>query len=292
MNQHGKTYETPDEFQFRYQIWKNHMTMIAEHNDNEENTFTVAMNEFGDMSNNEFRAQYNKYVPNLQSNNNVVVLDTTDLPDSVDWRKKGAVTPVKNQGSCGSCWSFSTTGSVEGAHFLATGNLVSLSEQELVSCSKNGNKGCDGGEMDLAFEWIIKNGGICAESSFPYSGSDGTCKTCSSVATISSYHDVKSGSQAQLTAAAAQQPVSVAVDAGGFGWQFYFGGVMSSSCGDSLDHGVLVVGYGSDSGKDYYIVKNSWGASWGESGYIRLARNTASADGECGVAKDASYPIV
>jgi len=200
---------------------------------------------------------------------------------------------VKNQQQCGSCWSFSTTGSVEGAWALAGNPLVSLSEQQLVDCSTaQGNQGCNGGLMDQAFQFIISNGGICSEASYPYTATGpNTCQTtCENVAHISSYADVATGDENQLKAAVAVQPVSVAIEADQQVFQLYSSGVLTDSgCGTQLDHGVLVVGYGTDaSAGPYWKVKNSWGASWGENGYIRIARGT----NECGVATEPSYPIV
>jgi len=242
------------------------------------------MNSFGDLSLAEFSAMYNGYKNDTQSTRkrNYFVPDTSIvLADDVDWRKQGAVTGVKNQAQCGSCWSFSATGSMEAAHFFATKQLVSLSEQNLVDCSvPEGNQGCKGGWMDQAFKYVIQNGGIDTEESYRYTATGpNACKYNPSNrgATISGYQDVASGSESGLQQAASGRPVSVAIDASHSSFQFYSSGIYyEPACNPrNLDHGVLVVGYGSTGGSqgDYWIVKDSWGTGWGMSGYLNMARN-------------------
>ena len=226
------------------------------------------------------------------------------LPAEVDWVKKGAVTGVKNQGQCGSCWSFSTTGAMEGAYYLKYGTLDSFSEQELVDCDtrSNGGKdmGCNGGLMDNAFSWIKKNGGICTEKDYPYVSGEtkkaGTCHTCAAVegTDVEKYFDVPSKSDDDMMEAVAQQPVSVAIQADQKDFQLYTSGVFTGSCGTDLDHGVLVVGYGDMDGEQYYKIKNSWGTSWGKDGYIYIGRGSQynRGQGQCGVLLSASYPVL
>jgi len=211
---------------------------------------------------------------------------------SVDWVAAGAVTPVKNQGTCGSCWSFSTTGSMEGAHFIKTGTLVSLSEQQLVDCSHNGNLGCMGGMMDRAFQWTETHP-LETEADYPYQGwtiAQG-CRYNESLGVVaaSSYVDVTPNSSDALKAAIAQAPVSVAIQANQKVFQLYTGGVITADCGTNLDHGVLAVGYGVDTdGTPYYKVKNSWGPDWGEAGYVRIA--IVDGEGMCGIQMTPSVP--
>lgn len=219
-----------------------------------------------------------------------------EIPSKVDWRQHGAVTPVKDQKQCGSCWAFSATGALEGQHFRKTNQLVSLSEQNLVDCSQEqGNNGCEGGLMDNAFLYIKMNRGIDTEDSYPYEAVDSSCRYEASElgADDKGYVDISKGSEKQLREAVATVgPVSVAIDASSSSFQLYASGVYyEPNCStENLDHGVLAVGYGSDRrGGDYWLVKNSWGDSWGDEGYIKMSRNKKN---NCGIATSASYPLV
>jgi len=308
MSQFSKTY-SHEHFFYRYTVFKANLDYIHEYNNNKASEGVVlAMNPFGDMTFDEFHATHTGYnyvqnpymrsknAPTIDIASKISTLSAPGVPTSVNWVTKGAVTPVKNQGQCGSCWAFSTTGSTEGAWFLSQGDLISLSEQQLVDCSGSfGNQGCNGGSMDQAFEYVIKTGGLCTEASYPYQGVDGTCKTCNRVVTLTSYSDVGSpATDAQLMAAVAKGPVSVAIEADQQAFQFYSSGVFSGTCGTKLDHGVLIVGYGTSGSSNYWLVKNSWGATWGAAGYISIVRgkNINGANGECGINMQPSYPIV
>jgi len=277
--------------------FKKNLQFIKSHNAGNHST-TVGLNEFADMTNDEFGSVMKGYNhirrPYIRSKNEKVLLDAIRVPSSIDWTEKGVVTPVKNQGQCGSCWSFSTTGSIEGANAIKTGNLVSLSEQELVDCAGSyGNNGCNGGLMDYAFEYV-RDKGLCTESSYPYTGKDGRCESkCSAAVKISGYTDVPPQDEDAMMQAVAKGPVSVAIEADRSVFQFYSSGVMTSAqCGTQLDHGVLVVGYGEDNGQKYWKVKNSWGATWGQEGYILLGRGDNQSAGTCGVLMQPSYPTM
>jgi len=286
---------THDEFFPRYNIFKANYNKIRHHNMG-KSTFSMAINEFADMTFTEFHTKMTGYkrVDNsyLRSKNGPHK-QVKNGAAGVDWRKKGAVTPIKNQQQCGSCWAFSAIGSTEGAHAIKTGKLVSLSEQQLVDCSgPQGNQGCQGGLMDQAFQYIITNNGVTTEAAYPYTASQGTCNTnVTAAATISSFVDVTPNDEDALAAAVNIGPVSVAIEADQQCFQFYSGGILSDpTCGTQLDHGVLVVGYDTDptSNTPYWIVKNSWGTSWGEQGYVQIIRGTD----ECGIATEPSYPVV
>jgi C1A family cysteine protease len=289
---YAAVYETAEAETAAFHNFQERMAFINKHNAEAaegKHTYTVGMNQFMDLSQQDFKRFYTSRFNRTTARNTVYLPAATE--DSVDWRTKGAVTPVKNQGQCGSCWSFSTTGSTEGAHAIASGKLVSLSEQQLCDCSTSyGNQGCNGGLMDNAFKYIIANGGLDTEEDYPYTARDGTCdkaKAAKKVVSITGYQDVPQNNEDQLAAAVAKGPVSVAIEADQMGFQTYKSGVFSGNCGTQLDHGVLVVGYSDD----YWIVKNSWGASWGDEGYIMMKRGV-SASGICGIAMEPSYPTV
>jgi cathepsin L len=299
-------------FQFRddahffdvYHKWVANDRFI-EYSNSQNLTYTLDHNQFSGMDTSDFRKYLLSFEKPVSIDSNFVQPTTISVPKSVDWVASGAVTPVKDQGQCGSCWSFSTSGALEGAYFLKYGTLASFSEQQLVDCDTftNGGRdhGCNGGLMDNAFTWIKKNGGLCSEQDYPYvSGTTktaGTCKTTCKVngnSKVQSFVDVKANSDDDMMTALAQQPVSVAIEADQTAFQLYKSGVFTGTCGTSLDHGVLVVGYGTDGALDYYTVKNSWGTTWGLNGYIKLGRGTSynNGAGQCGVLMEASYPVL
>jgi len=275
-------------FTQRYNVFKSNMDFVDTWNT--LGYHTVGINKFADLTAAEFSALYN----GMNVINNASYTYVPSVTDAtVDWRTKGAVTPIKDQGQCGSCWSFSSTGGLEGAHFLAKGALVSLSEQNLVDCSTaEGNEGCNGGLMTQAFDYIKKNKGIDTEASYPYTATGpNACKfkAADIGSTITGYTNVASGSEADLVAKITLGPTSVAIDASHSSFQLYTSGVYyEPACSSSaLDHGVLAVGFGTDGTKDIYIVKNSWGVSWGNKGYIEMSRNR---NNNCGIATMATIP--
>ncbi|XP_043813156.1 vignain [Manihot esculenta] len=285
----------------RFNVFKHNVMHV--HNTNKlDKPYKLKLNKFADMTSYEFRSIYassnvkhHRMFRGLPQGNGSFVYEKVETaPPSIDWRKKGAVTGVKDQGQCGSCWAFSAIAAVEGINQIKTNKLVSLSEQELVDCDTECG-GCNGGLMDYAFEFIMQHGGITTEANYPYKAEDEICnvlKENSPAVSIDGYEKVPENNENALLEAVAKQPVSVAIDAGGSDFQFYSEGVFTGSCGTELDHGVAVVGYGTTlSGTKYWIVKNSWGAEWGEKGYIRMQRGISEKEGLCGIAMEASYPI-
>ncbi|XP_009775102.1 low-temperature-induced cysteine proteinase-like [Nicotiana sylvestris] len=298
--EHKKVYNALGEKDKRFQIFKDNLRYIDEHNSVPDKSYKLGLTQFADLTNEEYKSIYLGTKPdgrsrllNTQSDRYAPKVGDS-LPDSVDWRKKGVLVDVKNQGQCGSCWAFSAVASIEAVNKIVTGNLISLSEQELVDCDTSDNQGCQGGLMDDAFKFVIQNGGIDTEEDYPYKAKDGKCDQArknARVVTIDGYEDVPDNDEKALKKAVAGQPVSVAIEAGGKDFQHYKSGIFTGKCGAAVDHGVVAVGYGSENGMDYWIVRNSWGASWGEKGYLRMQRNIGNPKGLCGIATIASYPV-
>ncbi|XP_028675291.1 procathepsin L-like [Erpetoichthys calabaricus] len=305
MLKHGKSYRSNEEEVHRKEIWLANRKYVLLHNmeaDQGIKSYRLGMNFFADLTNQEYRQITFRGCLGRFNSTKVRQISTllwqregNFLPTSVDWRNQGYVTDVKNQKDCGSCWAFSATGALEGQQFRKTGTLVSLSEQQLVDCSgRYGNYGCGGGLMNQSFQYIEENGGVDTEESYPYEARDGACRFNPNTigATCSGYVAIPSGNEKALqTAVATVGPVSVAIDAGHISFQFYMSGIYNEpQCSsENLDHAVLAVGYGTKNNQDYWLVKNSWGLSWGQDGYILMARNE---NNQCGIATAASYPLI
>eukprot|EP00916_Digyalum_oweni_P008697 GHVL01014510.1.p1 GENE.GHVL01014510.1~~GHVL01014510.1.p1 ORF type:complete len:328 (+),score=10.48 GHVL01014510.1:113-1096(+) len=298
----NKVYRETHEEQFRRSVWEHHLQYIDNHNmeaKRGEHSFVLAVNRFADTPNKEFQKLMTGFRMRNESRTGGAKFsfprdNLRDLPDTVDWRPEGYVTPVKDQAQCGACWAFSTTGSLEGQWFKKTGQLVSLSEQNLVDCAKNGNIGCEGGLMELAFMYIGANDGVDTEESYPYEARDGECRFQRDQvgASVTGFVEIEAFSEIdQQAAVATVGPVSVAMDASRLSFQFYSSGVYyDADCSSGLlNHAVLAVGYGAQDGQDYWIMKNSWGTQWGDKGYFLMARNR---DNNCGIATDSSFPTV
>ena len=292
MTNHGKSYVSEEERSYRMRVWAHNERLVKQFNQ-EEHSWKVGMNKFADLTNEEYQQKY--LLPTMTYS--PAELNDAIAVTEVDWRDEGAVTGVKDQGDCGSCWSFSTTGGIEGCIEIATGNLVSLSEQQLVDCAylAYGNLACSGGTQDAAMDYVIDYG-LETEAEYPYTASRGTCSAYASefVAHITGYTDITSGSESALQTSIVSRPTPVSIDASLWSFQLYSSGsYCPSGCSTtSLDHAVLAVGMTSDSSidseyPDNYIVKNSWGTSWGVEGYIYMCLGESN---NCGIATSATYP--
>jgi len=288
--QYGKTYSSAQEHVSRYNAFKSNLALVRHLN--RQGTATFALNKFADLTQEEFAAKYLRLMPIGQmSRKETLAFDrTVEYPDKKNWVDDGAVTKIKDQKNCGSCWAFSATGAMEGAYFLAHKELPLISEQQLVDCEQDCmiypgttqqvcDEGCNGGLMPNAFTYAIRVG-MVSEDDYPYVGVDQTCKLDTSKI---KYHFTKwsyvdADEDAMVAGLNTNGPLSVALDA--TYWSFYSGGIYDSSCSSSrMNHGVLLVGYGEEGSTKYWIIKNSWGTSWGEKGYLRLIRGK----NKCGV---------
>lgn len=290
--EYNKNIPNGDEYQMRLKIFKDNLKMIEKHNA-QENSYTMGLNQFSDMTMEEYKKYlgYNPVSNRLQADQPKGVFAST-----VDWRTKGAVNPVVNQGSCISCWAFSAAATVEGRYAIAHGKLYKFSEQQLVDCSKNDdNDGCNGGFMDFAFIYLF-NHYFCLSSDYPYKGVDGICKydDCKrkGIHAVTGHKAVTPNQTKALKEALNSGPVSVAVEANNSAFKNYKGGIINSDCGENLDHGVTAVGYGVDEKQgEYFIVRNSWGTTWGESGYFKIGTGNEGKGGVCGILTDPSYVV-
>lgn len=319
-----KAYENDlEEYIKRSQLFQASLDRIRSHNQDYAkgvHTWWMSVNYLADYTEeelNRLRGHKKGAAWSLATGVDTTKLSAEDLPTSVDWRTKNKVTPVKNQGGCGSCWAFAATETVESQYAIASGNLIELAPQVYVSCMKNpqdcgGTGGCEGAIAELAFNYT-KTNGIAAAANYPYTGSDSKCKQFTPAVKVTGYVKLPANDAGSLaTAVATKGPIAISVAAGGFGWQLYGGGIMSGCTNTDIDHAVQAVGYGTDNGKSYWLVRNSWGAGWGEKGYIRLNRDmdskistdsspldgfgckggpkTVPVAGECGCLSDSAYP--
>ncbi|XWS10149.1 hypothetical protein CRYUN_Cryun39dG0050400 [Craigia yunnanensis] len=302
MAKHGRTYQNKAEKDKRFKIFKKNLEYVQNFNNAGNKTYKLSINKYSDLTHDEFVAARTGY---LRPGNAATSTKTpfsyaefTEVPSSLDWREEGAVTPIKDQGDCGCCWAFAAVAALEGITKIKTGNLVSLSEQQVLDCSTNGNNhGCDGGSKTDAFQYIMQNHGLTTEDTYPYQARQGTCdkeKETSQGSDISNYGLVPPNNEEELLKAVSNQPVTVSIEASSLDFRHYNSGIFTGDCGTNLNHAVTVVGFGTsdEDGTDYWLVKNSWGEEeWGENGYIRMQRNVAASEGLCGIAIRPAYPI-
>lgn len=299
----NRKYETIEEVMARFQVFRTNLRNILIHNLDHNQNFTMGINQFTDLTPDEFKTQFvGGYKPLQSFGCESFSSSASGAPDSIDWTKNGVVNPIRDQGQCGSCWAFATTANAESVWAISKGQLMDLSEEFLVDCATGVgyfNMGCNGGQPDSALKYMINNG-QCSESSYPYTSgvtkTAGACQKCDSVGvSFSTCYDVKPNDQVSLKAAVSQQPVVIAIEADTKYFQSYSSGILTDDlkCGTSLDHAVEIVGYGTENGIDYWKVRNSWGESWGEQGYVRIQKSSSTNDiGVCGIAAEPSYIAV
>jgi C1A family cysteine protease len=280
-----KFYFNQEEMDLRYYIFEKNYKKVKQHN-SENKSWTMVINKFSDLTREELNQYYGLKVGPRNGDLHINNYGSKDI----DWVAQGKVAPVKDQAQCGSCWAFSAVGAVESLYAISKSTTpVQFSEQQVVDCDTS-SAGCEGCWMDNAFEYLIE-AGVIKETDYPYVGYDENCEAAGKPIFyhFSGYKDVASSDCSALLDALQKQPISVAVDAEN--WSYYGGGIMTADeCGTSLDHGVLLVGAGTQSGTPYWRIKNSWSASWGEQGFIRLQRDVTNGAGTCGICSSPSYP--
>lgn len=285
----GRLTASPSENNFRLNtFYKNYMKIVQVNN--ADLKWKAGLNKFSDMTEEEFRAKYLGFNPNMvkamtKGKKLQAQRQLTETPVSLDWRKKGAVGPIRNQGQCGSCWAFASSFTVGAQYFIKSGNLVDISAQQLIDCSgSHGNHGCNGGWMTYAFEYF-QDQGPNNSSDYPYTARTGTCKWSSDkvVTTVSSYRELPTNDEKAIEAELVNGPVATAIDS--FGIQSYASGIYTGDCGTSINHGMIFIGYdNTDPDNKYWILRNMWGSDWGEDGYIRIEKDIANSSGKCGLA--------
>jgi len=290
---HNKAYPSVEEQMYRFRVFKENVQKIKAMQD-EGRPYQLGLTVFADLTTEEFERMYlNNRFNTEETLGETVYLSTENVPDDIDWRSRGAVTPMKNQGSCGSCWAFAAVGAVEGLHFLKNGKLLDFSEQQLVDCSDEyGNMGCSGG-FALWGQQYIADYGVELQTDYPYKAKDQNCDYDEDLVVYQTAGVIEVPKQQpdQLAAALANQPVAVRVKADSSAFQFYKSGVLdSTACGTQPNHAITAVGYDAKPSKPYWIVKNSWGPAWGESGYVRILKESKSGPGICGIYQGPTYP--
>lgn len=285
---HGREYKDEIEKERHFKIFKENVEFIESFNQNGTQRYRLAINKYADLTTEDFLASYTGLDTSFQQKSNATTSfkydsQLTDIPLSMDWRESGSVTGIKDQGRCGCCWAFSAVAAIEGAYQIGNNELISLSEQELLDCTTQFHDGCKGGLMTQAYDFLLQNGGgITTETNYPYQQIQSVCSTeqlSSPAVKISGYKIVES-SESALLQAVANQPISVGIAANGK-FHLYGSGIYDGSCNPTLNHAVTVIGYGtSEDGTNYWLVKNSWGTTWGEEGYMKIVRDAGDEGGQ------------
>lgn len=289
---YAKSYGTIEDQKYRAEIFYQNYKKVSQLK--KRVSHEVGLNKFADLTKEEFVAKYTGYSPNSQKITSTRPKSSRPVANGIDWREKGKVNPIKDQARCGSCWAFSAVQALESAWAIATGELVNLSEQELVDCSVYyGNLGCNGGYMNAAWDYAEAKGGLASQKEYPYTAKDGTCQEVKErLTTPQTYHNVYQ-TETDVSNAIFDGPVSAAIEADAESFRFYTGGVyFDPFCGKALNHAIGIVGYGQNDKQAYWIVRNSWGKTWGEDGYIRMRKDLEISGGTCGILLDVSYPEV